>query len=88
MDELNKLESYLKEQGIKYERTDRDDGDERQEFHRILVYDDDKPIWDAVCHFGSIGYEQGLLEVMGSLTETLKIEGNLTADDIIRRLEA
>ena len=30
MDELNKLESYLKEKGIKYERTDRDDGDESE----------------------------------------------------------
>lgn len=91
MEELNKLEEYLKENGIKYDRIDRNEDDETLGFHQIMVYDDDKPLWDAVCHFGSQGYEEGLLEVMGSVvsaTSGVSIEGYLTADEIIKRLEA
>lgn len=91
MDELNKLESYLKEKGIKYDRNDREKTEKVLDFHQIVVYDDNNPIWDAVCHTGSYGYEQGLLEIMGSIVSKDvcdSAEGWLTADDIIRRLEA
>ncbi len=91
MEELNKLEKYLKEHGIKYDRNDREKTEKALDFHQIVVYDDEKPIWDAVCHTGSYGYEQGLLEVMGSIVSPKiedHVEGWLTADDIIRRLKA
>lgn len=91
MEELNKLEDYLKEHNIKYNRTDRDKTEKALDFHQIMVYDDDKPIWDAICHTGSYGFEQGLIEVMGSIVSKEagdKCEGWLTADEIIRRLEA
>lgn len=82
------------------------------EFNQIIVYKpsdhlstnhvfDDKPVgmevvWDAVCFFGTEGYDEGLLEIMCSdlslvdkyrRSAQLPIEGYLTADDIIKRLE-
>ena len=46
--------------------------------------------WDAVCHDGSYGHEEGLLEVMGDpvcKNEYDDVEGWLTAEDILKRLE-
>ena len=44
--------------------------------------------WDAICYFGSCGYSEGLLEGMGSITRNGRpVEGWLSADDIIARLE-
>lgn len=91
MSELNKLEKYLKEHGIKYDRNDREKTEKALDFHQIVVYNDEKPIWDVICHTGSYGYEQGLLEVMGSIVSKDvgdSVEGWLTADEIIKRLEA
>ena len=94
--ELNKLEMYL-EGRFRYERTDREGrvtacmGKEFiiSDFHKILVYKDGNELFDAICHYGSYGAEQGLLEIMGeALTENGDVvEGNLTADEIIRRLK-
>lgn len=71
--------------------------------HQIMVYKDkndlitstsdhtDHWIWDAICHYGSYGHEQGLLEISGSLVDETKtgdsVEGYLFASDIIERLE-
>ena len=90
MSELDKLEAYLKEHGYIFRRIDGD-----QEFmprHQIVVYDKRGcRIWDAVCHYGSYGFERGLLEVMGKPV-VLKSDGDavvgwLTAQDVINRLE-
>lgn len=105
MTELDKLEQYLRENRIKYERID-DDGEVAKEMmirsgmeypdgygerHQIIVYDDKgKQVWDAICHWGSYGYEQGLLEVMGDPvvrnSDGDSVCGWLTAQDIIDRL--
>lgn len=46
-------------------------------------------LWDAVCYFGTYGHADGLLEIAGDIVEGVEgIEGRLTADDIIARLEA
>lgn len=43
--------------------------------------------WDAVCNDMSYGHEQGLLEVMGSISNRPNdVEGWLTAEDILARL--
>lgn len=96
--ELNKLEKYLKDNGIKYERID----DSRIHcingqmidfgFYQICVPTaDDSREWDAVCCRGSYGYEKGLLEIMGSIVDR-EVDGDyvvgwLTADDVIERIE-
>ena len=89
MSELDKLEFYLKTKGIKYYREDREKNKKALDFHQIVVFDGDDPIWDAVCHTGSYGYEDGLLEIMGNIVKDGEcVEGWLTAEDVILRMEA
>ena len=102
MTELDKLEQYLKDNNIPYDREDRDakfldDGVVWKEFHQICVPCADSAkrsvpgSWDAICHPGSYGYEQGLLEIYGSLVDEEKdgdsVAGWLTAEDVITRIE-
>ena len=44
--------------------------------------------WDAICHSGSYGHEQGLLEIMGTIVraDDDDVEGWLTAEEILQRL--
>lgn len=96
--ELNKLEAYLKEHGVRYEREDRE---ARRlpngtfwwwDRHRIVVHSMDDYCWDAICHHGSYGAEEGLLEIMGDIVDVEavgdSVEGWLTAEDVIERIEA
>lgn len=94
MSELDKLEKYLKEKHYRYERIKETPGTNPwargYEVNQIIVYDD-RGIrqWDAVCHRGSYGFEQGLIEVMGKsvVRSEYSVEGYLTAEEIIKRLE-
>ena len=92
--ELNKLEDYLKEHGIEYERIDRVDIGYCIERHQISVPSHAKKEWDAICQPGSYGYEEGLLEIYGSLVDRAKyddtdsVRGFLTAKDVIKRIKA
>ena len=91
MSELDKLELYLIAAGYKhYERID----EEHLFFsrHQIVVYNEKgKKLWDAICHRGSYGYENGLLEIYGNIVDEKKdgdeVVGWLTADDVIKRIE-
>ena len=106
MTELDKLEQYLKEKKIPFDRVDQDCplrmkmamkkmkisiSDGFGERHQIIVYDDyGNRRWDAICHYGSYGYEQGLLEIMGDIVKPEDgddVAGYLTADDVIKRME-
>ena len=85
MDELNKLEEYLKAKGIEYERIDETDGFMN---HQIIVYEEGRRAWDAVWNIGSYGREKELLESMGDIVENGDtVEGWLTAQEIIERIE-
>lgn len=91
MSELDKLEEYLKENGYDYERIDEDMG-EIINRHQIIVFGKNGEIeWDAICQYGSYGYKDGLLEVMGKpvvkSTDYDSVVGHLSAGDVIRRLE-
>lgn len=98
MTELDKLERYLQDTGIKYERIDNESPYKPEaglpenfgERHQLIVYDSmGRQVWDAICHWGSYGYEQGLLEIMGSvLTGNEDVIGFLTAQDVIDRIES
>lgn len=96
--ELNKLEKYLKQNSIQYERIDTDKTFDANGFlytlerHQICVpvEDDELREWDAICQYGSYGYEEGLLEIMGSIVheeDCDSVVGYLTADDVIKRIE-
>lgn len=98
MSELDKLEKYLKEKGYQYKRIDEKGRKVRGyeipfcSKHQLIVYEDkekSKRLWDAICHYGSYGFEQGLIEVMGEpvVRGEDSVEGYLTAEEIIKRLE-
>lgn len=75
--EIVKLARGLKERGITYNMRAHVDG--------LQIVADG---WDAVCFTGSYGAQRGLLEVMGSIvTGNDDVEGYLTADEILRRLD-
>lgn len=96
--QLNKLEDYLKSNGYVYERIDRDESDTHLDRHQLIIYAGrDKNgeyvdrQWDAICHFGSYGYADGLLEIYGNIVDQ-RVDGDvvvgyLTAADVIKRLE-
>lgn len=98
--ELNKLEEYLEEHGIQYERHDVDEQHEVEgadglviqiERHQIcaLVDEEGRWEWDAICQRGSYGAEEGLLEIYGKIVRPCgdSVEGWLTAQDVIERIE-
>ena len=95
--ELNKLEQYLKRTGIRYERQDKDKRYDAcgailsLERHQICVPSIRDSEWDAICHWGSYGYEEGLLEIYGTLVDEKKdgdsVVGWMTAEDVIKRIE-
>ncbi len=112
MTELDKLEKYLKDHKIPYERTDK-----RQlftslvpyelpkstslapyqetyskEWHMISVPNDDSALWDVTGYSSPFTYGTTFLELMGSLVTDEEYEvdwavKDLTADDVIRRIE-
>ena len=89
MSELDKLENYLKENGYSYKRID--ENADTWGRHQIIVFGQDGKIsWDAICHRGSYGFENGLLEIYGSIVDGEKdgdsVVGWLTADDVINRI--
>lgn len=99
--ELDKLENYLIDHRITFERVDEDAAhDETGRYllhharHQICVPcmpEDGECRWDAICQPGSYGYEQGLLEIYGELVKEEdrdSVVGWLTADDVIKRIEA
>lgn len=100
--ELDKLEKYLKKHRYNYTRKQRlDDIEEKflnKHLHKtggeqIVVFDEyGNRLWDAICGYGSYGYELGLLEIMGSPvikpSDFESVAGYLTADNIIQRLES
>lgn len=101
MSELDKLEVYLKENDIAYERYEvnhRWECDENSSVyimdrHQICVPKDGKECeWDAMCQYGSYGYEDGLLEIYGNIvdpkTDGDTVVGFLTAEDVIERINA
>lgn len=93
LSEMDKLEAYLKRNGIEYHRMhlprcESEEGYVCEERNQIIVNDGEERQWDAICHRGSYGYEEGLLEVMGNIVSDGEIvEGWLTAADVIERIE-
>ena len=97
MSELDKLAEYLhkiKMPFMQYECNKK--FDERDliftlDRHQICVPDQDTPVWDVICQYGSYGYEEGLLEAYGAIVDEEEdgntVVGYLTAEDVIKRLE-
>lgn len=90
MSELDKLEQYLKDNGIGYSRID--ENADTWGRHQIIVFGiNSEKSWDAICQRGSYGFEQGLLEIYGDIVDEEKdgdsVCGWLTAEDVIKRIK-
>ena len=79
--EMGKLEQFLQEAKIPY----------RIEYiwgmPSVRYYGHgDELICDAVCHSGSYGHEEGLLEIMGLTRNDDSVEGWLTSEEVFDRI--
>ena len=82
LSEMDKLEFYLFENNIEYKRIVKENDPCYGNFDQIRCGK-----WDAVCHNGSYGHEEGLLETMGMSEDNGDVTGWQTAEDIIARLK-
>ncbi len=76
--EMMELAFGLRDRGIGFKTTSFLDG------IQIVVGDWD---WDAICHGGSYGHENGLIEVMGLPQCQGDVIGWLTAEDILKMVD-
>ena len=58
---------------------------------QIVVSDENgEYLFDAICGYGSFGFNRGLIEIMGCIVPDDahdSVEGSLTADEVIERIE-
>lgn len=95
MNELQKLIKYLEEHNYNIEVNHVcpytiDGKDDPEIPTQVIVYGlHHRKLWDAVLNDLSLGNKLGLIEVMGDISDVRydDVEGFLTADDIITRLE-
>ena len=85
--ELNELEKMLADEGIAYYREDVTRNAFGFNFHQLRADENpgDRWTWDVICHMGSYGYEQGLLEMWGKNMD--EPEGYLTAKECFERIK-
>ena len=76
--EMMKLAFGLRDRGIGFKMWSFFDG------IQIVVGDFD---WDAICHSGSYGHENGLIEVMGLPQCQDDVIGYLTAEDVLKMVD-
>jgi len=90
LDELKKLTKYLQDNNYIVHTYDEYHPYGR---HSVAVFNSNgECLWDAICQYGSYGYERGLLEIAGNIMtdkerESDVVAGCLTADEIIERLK-
>lgn len=79
MTEMEKLCEMLEERGIDFELRSLHGGPQ------IMCPCTDNKVIDAVCHWGSYGGSQGLLEILSNYEKD--VVGWLTADEAIKYFE-
>lgn len=90
LNEFDKLVSMLDKAGIPYERDDEDD-DSSMDMKRIHYPQTNNFVCSVIFGHGSYRYEDGLLEIMGLLTDEERkwdsVCGHLTAEDVFQRIK-
>lgn len=81
MTEMDKLQKWLDENHIEYERRIKEEG--IIDTNQILIETNEVKL-SFICHYGSYGYREGLIEMYDFVEEPI---GFLTADDCIKELE-
>lgn len=61
--------------------------DEWKDTPQVCYPSSKKFVCVAICHCGSYGHEQGLLEIMGLTTDPDDVEGYLTAETVFERIQ-
>lgn len=88
--EFNKAAKMLRDKGIKYLREDSGaimpDGDV---YERHGIHSEGEWVWDFVCHTGTYGSEDGLLEYWSKKLKSSGCDpkGWLTAEEVVRLIE-
>ena len=83
MTEMQKLDAALTEMGIEHTYDH-----EYMDGAQIVVREDGKYLWDAICTPYSYGWKEGLLEVMGKpLLGHGGVMGYRTAEDVLKMLK-
>lgn len=81
--EMRKLEKMLLKAKANYKLHSLYDG------FQIILYDNNRNrMADAICHSGSYGHENDLLEICGLGTQDYDdVEGYLTAEEVFKKWE-
>ena len=92
--EMDKLAEWMGEHAAEYglewvhDNKPRELSGFGQDWNQIIAYKGGIYVFDAICHYGSYGYEKGLLEIMGAcITDGADVVGNLTAEKVIERIQ-
>lgn len=92
--EILKLKQMLEDAKIPFEFTDDFFHGNHKPSYQIVIKNRENPkynLCDAIYHFGSYGYNQNLLEIMGALTKEEEEDGSvlgyLTADEVFKRFK-
>jgi len=92
--EILKLKRMLEKAKIPFKFNDDFFNGYKKPSYQIIIYDKKNKktkLCDVIYHFGSYGYEQNLLEIMGALTdderENDSVLGYLTADEVFKRFK-
>lgn len=107
MIEILKLKQMLEEANIPFEFTDDKNNykeivatnnlelikaaKDLEKSYQIIIYKNGEILCDVIYGYSSYGYEQGLLEIMGGLTQEeykySSVLGYLTAEEVFKRFK-
>lgn len=89
MTEIEKLDAMLTELNVNHDlhrrfpEMDRDFSDKDWGWQVTVNDKNFGGNWDAICGYGSYGFKQGLLEVMGNIRDDNGVDGWLTAEQVV-----
>jgi len=92
LDELERLKALLDDNNIEYKFIFERASNPKYNRRLVKLYDNyGSEVLSAICHYGSYGYEQGKIEIMGLLTkEEAKhdsVVGWLDAKNVFERIK-
>ena len=90
--EILKLKQMLEDAKIPFKFTDDLFRGLNKPSYKITINDkENQYLCDVIYHYGSYGYNQNLLEIMGALTEEEQeddsVKGYLTAEEVFKRFK-
>lgn len=79
--QVDELITMLEKTNIPFEVT--------QNYGRPQVWypNQEHPVCDAICHWGSYGHQTGLIEIMGLTHNDDTVEGYLSAEEVFNRIK-